>query len=533
MRSERLRPYISFPAFFLMWAKRQRWDAPDFHLVICEWMEKRDRLAVLRVFRGAAKSTICALYQAWKLRGNPAYRFLDRGADDNVAMKLSSDTKNVITRHPLCAGMIRRKVGIEKFNVIGNPDARNASVTAQGILSNITSSRADEIINDDCEVPKNIKTPDARRILRERLSEEVNIIVPDSKILYIGTPHTHDSIYDEKIKDGYEHLTIPLFAKHVRQIGDGKSRRFIFKRGQEDIYVMVGRRLLTPFDYSVSKDYIELKEIPFHDEIVDIYEGCAWPKRFTRDEISLRRSELKTQNFWDSQYDLAAKPIHDIRLNPEHLIVYDDQPITRVANNAVALFVGNTQLTEARACWDAALGSENGDTSAFAVIFGDTTGHLYWQVLDALTGDVYEQCRKIKERVVEYQLPSVTIKTNGIGGFLPNILRREFKASGIDCGVREEIERSNKTERILSAFEVPLSGRFLHAHKDIYSNLSEQMLNWQPMKASQPDDLLDAGSGCILNLPVRIGRIAKEVNIRERSEWRPISADIEVELLFN
>ena len=39
---------------------------------------------------------------------------------------------------------------------VGATDERNPSMQAAGILSNITSSRADEVQNDDVEVPRNI-----------------------------------------------------------------------------------------------------------------------------------------------------------------------------------------------------------------------------------------------------------------------------------------------------------------------------------------------------------------------------------------
>ena len=159
---------------------------------------------------------------------------------------------------------------------------------------------------------------------------------------------------------------------------------------------------------------------------------------------------------------------------------------------------------------------------AFAVMFADNAGHLFWHVLDVLTGDVYNQVSQIRERVVEYQIPGITIKTSGIGGFLPAILRKEFKEHGVQCGITEEVEKARKSDRILSAYETPLSGRFLHAHRGILeSGLFEQMRDWQPIKADQPDDLLDAGAGCILNLPVRIGRIVKEADLLPRREWRP------------
>ena len=508
-----------------MWAEMQGWDVPDFHLEVCNWLEHRGRRSVLRVFRGAAKSTIFALYQAWKLRENPATRFIDRGSEDDTAIKLSSDTKNVLMKHPLCAGMTKGKLGVEKFNIVGNPDARNASVTAYGILSNATGSRADEICNDDTEVPKNIKTPDARATLRQRLGEETHIIVPGGKILYIGTPHTHDSIYDEKIKDGYEELTIALFRHNTRHEGDGKKKAFAFNfevASPDDFYVMVGREVLDAGAYELKRGTVILKEAPLEGAVVDLYRGNVWPKRFTREEIAFRRRECKTQNEWDSQYFLKARPIHEIRLNPEHLVIYDTEINIRQANGEVAMSLEDRAIVNCRACWDCSLGKEDSDDSAFAVMFADNAGHLFWHVLDVLTGDVYNQVSQIRERVVEYQIPGITIKTSGIGGFLPAILRKEFKEHGVQCGITEEVEKARKSDRILSAYETPLSGRFLHAHRGILeSGLFEQMRDWQPIKADQPDDLLDAGAGCILNLPVRIGRIVKEADLLPRREWRP------------
>ncbi|MEK6760100.1 MAG: phage terminase large subunit [Deltaproteobacteria bacterium] len=530
------RKHISFPAFFLMWAEMNGWDVPDFHIEICYWLENRGRRAVLRVFRGAAKSTIFALYQAWRLREDPSTRFIDRGSEDDSAIKLSSDTKNVLMKHPLCKGMTKGKLGVEKFSVAGNPDARNASVTAYGILSNATGSRADEICNDDTEVPKNIKTPDARTTLRQRLGEETHIIVPGGKILYIGTPHTHDSIYDERIKDGYEELTIPLFKMNARHEGDGSRKEFgfDFKAEPDDFYVMIGREVLGAHEYKITEGSVILKAPPVEGAVVDLYAGNVWSRRFTREEIAFRRHECKTQNEWDSQYLLKARPIHEIRLNPEHMVVYDAQPEIRQANGVVAMSIDNRVIVNSRACWDCSLGKEDSDDSAFSVMFTDNAGHLFWHILDVLKGDVYAQSQRIRERVVEYQIPGITIKTSGIGGFLPAILRKEFKEHGIQCGVTEEVEKVRKADRILSAYETPLSGRFLHAHRSILeSGLFEQMRDWQPIKANQPDDLLDAGSGCILNMPVRIGKAVKALDPVPYRDWRPGQGSFEVSTDFD
>lgn len=50
----------------------------------------------------------------------------------------------------------------QKWWVSGSTDVRHGSIHARGILSNVTGSRANEIQNDDVEVPSNIGTPEAR-----------------------------------------------------------------------------------------------------------------------------------------------------------------------------------------------------------------------------------------------------------------------------------------------------------------------------------------------------------------------------------
>ena len=72
---------------------------------------------------------------------------------------------------------------------------REPSVICQGIHGNITGMRADLIICDDIEVPNTSNTPQKRENLRERLRELDFILSPNGAIIYIGTPHTHDTIY--------------------------------------------------------------------------------------------------------------------------------------------------------------------------------------------------------------------------------------------------------------------------------------------------------------------------------------------------
>jgi hypothetical protein len=193
----------SLLAFFLEWAEIKGWEVPAIHVRACYWLEHSGDLAVLRCFRGFGKSTLLAVYNAWRYYRDQKYRILHQGADDQMAYKTSRDTQHVLRKHPWTQGLLPNRPGpVEQWWVSGSDDERNASMFAKGITSTTTSSRADECQNDDCEVPKNISNPEAREKMRARLSEQVHIMVPGAKQLFVGTPHTHDSLYDEQEKLG-------------------------------------------------------------------------------------------------------------------------------------------------------------------------------------------------------------------------------------------------------------------------------------------------------------------------------------------
>lgn len=509
-------------------------------------MEHRGPLAVLRCHRGIGKSTLLAVYNAWRYRYDASYRILHQSESDGTAYKTSRDTQNVLRRHPWTQGMLPEGQGtVEQWWVEGSTDARNASMYAKGILSNVTSARADECQNDDVEVPRNIGTPEAREKLRYRLGEQTHILVPGGRHLYIGTPHTHDSLYDEQEKLGADCLTIRMFDKEHRT----ERPAMVIEPGflPEYIFVGIGKgaRLLVPdVDYKINplghvRGSVRFAGMP--EGFIDCYAGCAWPERFTRAELLTRRRKTRTINEWDSQYQLHSKPIGDIRLDPDKIVPYDAKPILKSANREAMLMLGNVRIVSAACRWDCALGKINTDASAISLVYTDAAGRLYWQFAIGLTGDIDQQCNTVRELVIEYNIPAVTVETNGPGGFVPPILRKHLKGLGIPgkqlpaltCGVLEDHASTNKNKDILDAFEAPMSIGALWAHIDVLDGPTwDQMKEWNPAVKEQPDDYLDSGARAIRANPVRIGNghAAKISAGVQREIWRPASGVYEVTL---
>lgn len=531
---------VNFGTFFAIWAEERQWDVPDVHWRVVHWLEHRGLLAVLRCFRGFGKSTILDLYNAWRYYDDPTYRILLQSEADPTAYKSSRNVQHILRKHPLTKGMLPDKPGpVEQWWVNGATDARNASMYARGILSNVTSARADECQNDDVEVPRNIGNPEAREKLRYRLGEQTHILVPGGRKLYVGTPHTHDSLYDEQEKLGADCLTIRMFAqehrteKAVMVIDAGFAPEYVF------IGIGKGARLMAPgVDYWVEGTKVRFAALP--EGMIDCYAGCSWPDRFNRAELEKRRRETRTINEWDSQYQLHSKPIGEVRLDPEKIVPYDLKPVLKHANREAVLMLGNVRIVSAAARWDCALGKVDTDASAFSLIYSDAAGRLYWQFAIGLTGDIDQQCDQIRKLVIEYHIPSVTVETNGPGGFVPPILRKHLRGAGgpkplpaLVCGVVEDHASTNKNKDILDAFEAPMSIGALWAHVDVLDGPTwDQMKDWNPAVANQPDDYLDSGARAIRATPVRIGnghgaKISAGIG---GGMWRPDSGVHEVTL---
>lgn len=540
---------VSFLTFWVLWARVQGWKVPQLHVEICQWLETcRDPERVLMVFRGGAKSTIYAGYKAWKLYRNRHHRSLIWSADNDTAGMLTADTINVLRNHPLCRGLLGNKPGAKRFWVTGARDARNASMRAVGVTSNATGARADDVDFDDIEVPGNIETTEARLKLRQRISESTHIAVPGAQHTYIGTPHTSDSIYPERIAGGAAVLKIQLFAHAKRFTETGKRKRYEFPHpvGGDGLYVMSGigkgaRMLVEGADYTRDGRFVVFPAPPA--VVIDVCSMCAWPERFTRTEIEFRRKKTLTLNAWDSQYMLEAKPLSEIRLDPERLLPYDVEPILRRANGEFGMWLGYARIVGASCKWDPSSGKLKSDVSSLAVVLQDEQGRRYWHRSLRLTGEVAEldelgktivggQVLQIVKVVNELALMRVVVETNGVGTFAPAYLKAALKQAKLQCGVTERHESANKNKRILEALEPPLMSGTLWAHTSVLDGPAyDVMRDWNPAVTDQPDDDIDSLAGAVTETPERIGRqVGWNPPGVPRDDWRPSAGVHEVEL---
>lgn len=156
----------------------------------------------IEAFRGVGKSFVTSAYVLWRLYNNPQLKFLVVSASKSRADAFSTFTMRLIQEMPLLAHLKpkpdQRNSRIE-FDVGPAVADQSPSVKSVGITGQLTGSRADEIIADDVEILNNSATADMREKLLERTKEFSAILKPleDSKVTYLGTPQTEDSIYNK------------------------------------------------------------------------------------------------------------------------------------------------------------------------------------------------------------------------------------------------------------------------------------------------------------------------------------------------
>ena len=484
MRLTDLKMMIDFFEFVYVWFRLQGMGVPKHQKKIARWLSgiwssETRRQALLMAFRNSGKSTIVGLFCAWILYSRPSLRILVIAADHALAKKMVRNVKRIIEQHPLTLGLKPARQdqwASDQFTVNRNMELRDPSMLAKGLGANITGLRADIIICDDVEVPKNCDTALKRREMREKLGELDYILTPSGMQLYIGTPHTYYTIYQnaydadkpeiEPFLLGFEKLELPILNKN----GDS-----------------------------------------------------AWPERFSMEKIASVRARSGESKFL-SQMMLRPVNAQGCVLNPDLLNPYYGEIEVICANEREFLKIGETKMLSASCWWDPAFGN-GGDNSVIACVFSDEEGHYWLHDLEYIRVDTAEnaaaeQCRRVADFLERNRLTSVRLEINGLGRFLPGILRQELQKRRLKSAVLEMYSSENKQKRILEAFEVPLAARALNVHQRIFATgFIAEMREWS-YDGAVHDDALDAVAGCLRSEPVRIPAAGISAKDFRENRWQ-------------
>lgn len=173
---------------------------------IAHYLQTGDRRIVIEAFRGVGKSWITAAFVLWHLWKDPQHRFMVVSANKERAAAFTIFVRRLITEVPLLRHLVPKDGQLDSqlsFEVAGAKPDQAPSVKSVGIKGQLTGGRANTIIADDIEVPKNSATETQREQISELVKEFDAVLKPNGRVIYLGTPQVADSLYVKLETRGY------------------------------------------------------------------------------------------------------------------------------------------------------------------------------------------------------------------------------------------------------------------------------------------------------------------------------------------
>jgi hypothetical protein len=193
-------------------------------LEIADFLQFGPKRSVIEAFRGVGKSWITSAYVCWRLLLDPQLNFLVVSASKDRSDNFTTFTLRLIRDMPILQHLVptpdQRESKIA-FDVAPAEPDHAPSVKSVGIFGQLTGGRANEIIADDVEVPNTAGTQTMREKLSEAVKEFDSILKPgdDSKIVFLGTPQTEESLYNRLPQRGYSIRIWPARYPSQKQVG--------------------------------------------------------------------------------------------------------------------------------------------------------------------------------------------------------------------------------------------------------------------------------------------------------------------------
>lgn len=213
----------------LVWRHLGLPDPTPVQLSMADYLQYGPRSSVIMAFRGAAKSWITAAFALWNLYKNPQYKVMVVSGSMKRAVAFTTFCLALIRDMPLLSFLepsSKQRQSSTLFDVGPARPDQSASLSAFGITGQIVGQRADLIVGDDVETNTNSLTVMMREKLGEAIKEFDAILKPGGRIKFLGTPQTHDSIYNKLPARGYAVRIWPILfpdAKRIARYGDKLS----------------------------------------------------------------------------------------------------------------------------------------------------------------------------------------------------------------------------------------------------------------------------------------------------------------------
>ena len=197
-----------FKAFlWALWKFLRLPEPTEVQYDIADYLQHGPKRMCILAFRGVGKSWITSAYVLWCLYRDPQERILVISATKVRSDDFSTFCMRILLEWPILKHLRPRddqrssKISFDVAPARADhaPSVKSASITGQ-----IAGSRASKIVADDVEIPGNSDTENARAKLKEAVKEFDAVLKPGGSIMYLGTPQTEMSLYNELPERGYQ-----------------------------------------------------------------------------------------------------------------------------------------------------------------------------------------------------------------------------------------------------------------------------------------------------------------------------------------
>jgi hypothetical protein len=172
---------------------------------IAQYLQYGPRRRMIQAFRGVGKSWITVAYVVWRILLNPEIKVMVVSAGEDLANEFSTFAMQLIGDVPWLNGLgFGKRTSLRAWDAKGIKPDKSPTVKSVGIKGQLTGSRADLIIVDDVEIPRNSASHVMRELLANLVKEFSSVLKPDGEIIYLGTPQVEQTLYNRLPDRGYE-----------------------------------------------------------------------------------------------------------------------------------------------------------------------------------------------------------------------------------------------------------------------------------------------------------------------------------------
>lgn len=510
-------------------------EPTEAQIHFCDFLQDSEKHTIVNAFRGIGKSWITSVYVVWRLWLDPELKILVISASKERADSFSIFTKRLFQELPVLNDLIPNgeRQSNKSFDVGDIAPAHAPSVKSAGITGQITGSRADIIIADDVEVIDNSATEDAREKLIEKCKDFISILTPKktSRVIYLGTPQTEESIYDKLASMGYEKYIIPARYPEKPEKYKGYLAKFILDKMIADP-TLIGR--------STDPKRFSDEELLSRELLIG---ASTFSLQFQLDtELSdADRYPLKLSDLCVADLDAFKVPSHISYASSKHQIIKD---IVNIGFSGDRLYeAGFIELPlvdyQGMAMYIDPSGRGTDETT-YAVI-GQYAGRLHLITWGGFRGTGYsdEIMSELAHVIKDNNVRTCIIEDNFGDGMFTKLFSPVVRRIAQHCAILEEKVHSNKERRIIDALEPLMNQHRLiisreaikneveWIQKDRQNNLQYSLL-YQMTRITyaknslKHDDRLDALAGAVkffldyLNKDVELAvKLAKEKAITD------------------